>query len=584
MFLLLLVGLALPTVPLARGDLRGLIDVRFRRLWLLGAALVLQFVASEVVASQAPVFARVAYVASYLLAALFVAGNIDISGMPIVAFGGGLNTVAILANGGVMPVSARTLATSGIVGTPGVFLNSAPVAGAKLSFLGDVFAAPTWVPLHNVFSLGDLVIVAGVIVVVHRASHSNLFRARATQFADLRRHPGFVRLWGAQAVSNMGDWIYTIAVATSLAAAHGSPRSFALLFVLQLGPSALIGALGGPLVDRLPRKQVMIASDLLRMVAVASLFVGGGTPSRLHLYAVAFLLGALGALFLPSLQASLPNVVPEQSIVAANAIVSTTFHAAVMIGPIVGGILVSRVGPSVAFGVNALSFLVSALLLWGLHLPAVPASGDERSSPFEALIEGFRYMASTPLVRSVLIVLGVLMLAAALKSPLEPLFVLRTLHRRASALGFVGAAWGSGMVVGSLDTPAAARRWARERLFAVSLVMVGVAVLLASFQRSLPPVLAFWLVGGFGNGMGTVSYESLLQQHVQDEMRGRVMAASEAVLDGAFLLGAAFAGFLGSALGVRAAFAASGILFVAAGGLARTMLGRRAPEVAAVHG
>ena len=286
----------------------------------------------------------------------------------------------------------------------------------------------------------------------------------------------------------------------------------------------------------------------------------------------------------PSLQASLPNVVPEESIVAANAIVSTTFHAAVMVGPIIGGILVSRLGPGVAFGVNALSFLVSATLLWGLHLPPLPSDDDERSSPFEALIEGFRYMASTPLVRSVLIVLGVLMLAAALKSPLEPLFVLRTLHGRASALGFVGAAWGSGMVVGSLATPAAARRWARERLFAVSLVAVGVAVLLASFQRSLPPVLAFWLVAGFGNGMGTVSYESLLQQHVQDEMRGRVMAASEAVLDGAFLLGAAFAGFLGSALGVRAAFAASGILFVAAGGLARTMLGRRAPEVAAVHG
>jgi sugar phosphate permease len=116
----------------------------------------------------------------------------------------------------------------------------------------------------------------------------------------------------------------------------------------------------------------------------------------------------------------------------------------------------------------------------------------------------------------------------------------------------------------------------------VSLAAVGLAVLVASFQRSLPPVLVLWLVAGVGNGMGTVSYESLLQQHVKDEMRGRVMAASEAVLDGAFLFGAAFAGVLGSALGVRAAFAASGILFVAAGALARAMLGRRAPEAATV--
>src|SRR5436305_14674905 len=97
MFLLLLVGLALPTVPLARGDLRGLIDVRFRRLWLLGAALLLQFVASELVGGQAPAVARGAYVASYLLAALFIACNIDVSGMPIVALRAGRNPVAILA-------------------------------------------------------------------------------------------------------------------------------------------------------------------------------------------------------------------------------------------------------------------------------------------------------------------------------------------------------------------------------------------------------------------------------------------------------------------------------------------------------
>src|SRR5207244_6980604 len=112
---------------------------------------------------------------------------------------------------------------------------------------------------------------------------------------------------------------------------------------------------------------------------------------------------------------------------------------------------------------------------------------------------------ATPLVRGIFLVLGFLMIASGIKSPTEPLFVLRALGRPVQALGLVGGAWGVGMVVGSLLAPLASRRWARERLFGASIAMVGVAVLAASRQTSLASVLLMWVVAGVGNGVGPVS-------------------------------------------------------------------------------
>src|ERR1051325_6315354 len=203
-----------------------------------------------------------------------------------------------------------------------------------------------------------------------------------------------MRLWGAQAASNVGDWVYSLAVATSLAQRGGGPRDFALLLVLQVAPSAAVGALGGPLVDRMSRKRLMIWGDVLRAAAVASLLVTGA-PTRGHLYAVAFGLGVFGALFQPSFQASIPNLVPRESLVAAKALVSTTFHLAVMAGPILGGVLVTHLGVGPAFAVNAATFVVSAILVAGVHLPPAPAEARAESAP-RTLVEGIRYVFATP--------------------------------------------------------------------------------------------------------------------------------------------------------------------------------------------
>jgi predicted MFS family arabinose efflux permease len=303
---------------------------------------------------------------------------------------------------------------------------------------------------------------------------------------------------------------------------------------------------------------------------VASLLVAPD-PSLGHFYAVAACLGCFGALFQPRLAASLPNLVPQQRVVAANSVVASTFHISVMAGPMLGGLLATHIGTSSAFMVNAGSFLVSAAILTRLPLRHTPMKRT-RGAHLRELAEGLRYSFTTPLVRGIFIVIGLSMLAASIKAPLEPIFILRAIGGSPQDLGFTEAAWGLGMLLGAIAAPVAARRWQRVRLLPAGMIAIGSCVVLASTATSLFPVLLLWLVAGSGNALVTVSYESLLQQTTPDNLRGRVVAGSEAVLDSAIIGGALLAGWLGSAYGVRNAYLAAGVMMIAVGIFARFLL------------
>jgi DHA3 family macrolide efflux protein-like MFS transporter len=565
-------GLAVLTVPLAGGRLTKLADLRFRRFWALFAALVIQVVIISVLPEGSPALHSWAHMASYVLAGYFVLANWRVPGIWLIGLGGAANLAAIAANDGIMPASASALAAAGRSVNPGEFTNSGVVADPNLAFLGDIFAIPEGWPLHNVFSIGDLCIALGAIIALHRLCESRLFPSGKGQFAALRSHPGFMRAWGAQAVSNMGDWVYALAVAASLARRGGSPHHFSLLLIAQVGPAAVAGVLVGPLIDRFSRKRLMIGADVLRGMAVGSLLFAD-QPSLPHLYGVAALLGLLGAVFRPSLGASLPNLVPKEQLVAANALMEATYNFAVMAGPVVGGLLVAQLGAKPAFAVNSLTFMVSALFLSRLRLPRRAPSASARQ-PLRALAEGIRYAARSPLVRVALFVIGLVMFASTIRTPLEPIFVVDTLGGGPASLGMIGGAWGLGMLLGSVAAPAAARRWALERLLGIMIAVLGTVVLIASRASDVPPVLLLWVFSGMANGIGSVAFETLLQERVPDAFRGRIMAATESVMNGAAVLGLVLSGAVASIFGIRGAFALSGGVLMITALLCLAFLGR----------
>lgn len=177
MFLVAFVGLALLTVPLTGGRLGALAEVRFRWLGLLVGALVVQVGIISFVHGGPSWFHPAVHIATYGVALTFLVANFTIPGLPLVGFGGIANFIAISANGGVMPASKTALVDAARRHSHNAFDNSAVVRHARLRFLGDVFAMPGWMPLHNVFSVGDLLIALGAVVAIHGICDTSVARA-----------------------------------------------------------------------------------------------------------------------------------------------------------------------------------------------------------------------------------------------------------------------------------------------------------------------------------------------------------------------------------------------------------------------
>ena len=217
----------------------------------------------------------------------------------------------------------------------------------------------------------------------------------------LRGNRNFRRLWLAQIVSEIGDWFYTLSIYTLLLQLTGHAGSVALALVLQVLPQTLVGPMAGVVNDRLKRKHVMIAADLVRFVVVlAMLFV----RSRSMVWLVYPLLLAettMAAFFEPARSAVIPNITDEGEVLVANTMSSATWSVNLLIGASVGGVVAAFFGRDAVFILNALSFLTSAFLIGGMRFAEPHADAAAPLRPrdlvdFSPVLEGIRYIRSHP--------------------------------------------------------------------------------------------------------------------------------------------------------------------------------------------
>jgi hypothetical protein len=169
--MLVVIALCLASVPLTGGRLMRLGELELRLPGLALAGIALQVLVVTVAPGGLGGLHEILHVASYVLLCAFGWANRRVAGVPVVLAGGALNLAPIVANGGVMPAHPAVAEVAAVQASPGRFVNSVPVADAHLGFLGDVLATPASLPLHNVYSIGDVVIVLGLLVLVHAACH-----------------------------------------------------------------------------------------------------------------------------------------------------------------------------------------------------------------------------------------------------------------------------------------------------------------------------------------------------------------------------------------------------------------------------
>ncbi|CAN5382231.1 hypothetical protein BH18ACI2_BH18ACI2_12250 [soil metagenome] len=213
--------------------------------------------------------------------------------------------------------------------------------------------------------------------------------------ALLRENRGFRLLWLGQVVSQLGDWFNTIAVYTLVLNLTGSGRAVGLVLVARFLPTVVIGPLAGVVADRYSRRRIMIISDVVRAVVVLGFFFIRRPDQVWIIYALTVLQLAASTFFEPAKSAVIPSLVVERDLVTANAISSVTWSSILTLGAALGGFVTGWFGTDVAFVIDSLTYLASALLVAAVIFPARPRRPKSKLTVGKALgitdtLEGIR--------------------------------------------------------------------------------------------------------------------------------------------------------------------------------------------------
>jgi len=371
---------------------------------------------------------------------------------------------------------------------------------------------------------------------------------------------GFGRLWGSVGVSLLGTQVSMLALPmTALGVLHASAGQVALLAAAGTAPFLLLGLPAGAWVDRFPRRALMVRTDLLRGVLLASVPAAYlfGVLTLVQLYAVAFGVGALSVFFDVASLSVLPALVPHERIAEANGKLEAARATGQTSGPAIGGVLVQVLTAPVAVVVDAVSYLASALLFRGLpEVPAPPA--PERREPLRRLVgEGLRFCLSHRYIRP--LAAGAAWLNFCFQGLLA-IFVthaVRDLHLSAGTVGLVLAGSNVGYLLGSLLVPRLNARIGVGRAIGLGAAM-HLALLLVAFAPGTWTVA--WLTLGFtipamGLAFWNVNAVSLRQVSTPSAFLARMNASNRFLIWGTMPLGAGAAGVLAGALGLHAAVA-----------------------------
>jgi MFS family permease len=402
------------------------------------------------------------------------------------------------------------------------------------------------------------------------------------QLRLLRDPPSFGLLALATLGSGLGTWLAFVALTVDVFDRTDSATWVSALFIADFLPAIVIGLAAGTLVDRMPRRRLMIASDLVRAGVFVLLPFAGSAAGIVALAAVA---GFATGFFRPAVYAGLPNLVPDEDLPAANSILQTIENAAWAVGPILGGVLVAATGPDAAYWINAATFVVSALLLSGIPGRLLQAAAAERHGYLRDLADGFALIRRSRALLTVLAAWNVVMLATAGANVSEVVLAKDAFGAGDFGYGLLVGATGLGLALGSLFAGSFLENRSLATIYGASIALIALGLGAAAVSPNVWVAAVCVAVVGSGNGAAVVCNALLIQRGAPDELRGRaftVLMSSNYVILG---LGMLAAGPLTDVLGPRAVWGLAGGLSALAAlvglGMARGVSARREPALQA---
>ncbi len=342
-------------------------------------------------------------------------------------------------------------------------------------------------------------------------------------------------------------------------------------------PVFLFAPVGGIVADRVNRKRLVIATQTASMI-LASILAWLTLRGHLNVhvwpvFVLAGLLGVVNAFDIPGRQSFLIDMVGKEDLMNAIALNSSMFNGARVVGPAVAGILVARIGEGWCFAANAISYIAVIIGLLLMKVRSVPRISNR--SPIEDIIEGFRWVNRTKIIRSLLFLIGLVSLVGMPYTVLMPVFADKILHGGARGLGILMGATGVGALFGALTLAAKTGIKGLGRWVTITCATLGISLFLFSFSTSFWLSAALLLPCGYSMMLQMACSNTLIQTIVPDHLRGRVMSLYSMMFMGMAPFGAFFGGALANRIGAPMTVAVGGIACV----FGAIWFGRALPEL-----
>jgi len=366
------------------------------------------------------------------------------------------------------------------------------------------------------------------------------------------------RYFAGQLISLSGTWMQTVAAVWVILTLTDSGVAVGLTTALQFLPMLLIGAWGGLLADRFPKRRLLMTTQALMMIPAAGLFAvtatGVVTPWMVYLAVFAF--GSLNAVDNPTRQSFVYEMVGPDRVVNAVSLNSVVVQAARIVGPALAGVLIATVGVVPCFALNALTFVAMILALRGMDAGRLHAAPVAARAP-GAIRAGLRYVRGTPELMVPLALMGLVGTLGFNFQVVLPLLARFSFESGAMTYAALVSAMAVGSIAGALVNGHRGRTG--PRLIAGGALAFGVSALLAAAMPSLALEIVMLAVLGAAAVTFAATINSTLQLAVTPEMRGRVMALYSVVFLGSTPIGAPLTGWLAQSYDPRFALLLAGL-------------------------
>lgn len=376
---------------------------------------------------------------------------------------------------------------------------------------------------------------------------------------SVHRNRRFLWLWGAQGFSVLGAQFTFLALPVVAVTLLGAVEwQMGVLNAASTAAFLVVGLPAGAWVDRWLKRRVMIMADLVRAVALALIPVlwFAGALEIWHLYLVAAIMGVATVFFDVSYQSYIPILVAPEQVGQANSTLEATAQVSRIGGPGLAGAFLTVVSAPVLLIIDAVSYLVSASMLWRIRDPEAPADREQRQSLPKEIAEGVRFVWTQPLIRSIAGTTATANFFATLAFTLLPLYVLRDLDLGPAGLGIIFSFGAAGGLLGALATPRLSR-WVGEGTIITLSAILGASVFvlfpLASLvpaSASLAVLMALEFVLSFAVLVYNITQVTLRQRLCPPRLLGRMNASIRFVVWGVMPIASLVSGALGGAIGI----------------------------------